>query len=540
MDQSSKARIKNPVPMAHLAIFGVALLLLSSVLTKPSFAQSTYEQKVLEIQQHIQQNDLEGARALIVSASKDFPSNGGLENLEGVIEIQQGHTAKASAQFKLAIEHSRHLASAYLNLGRIYMQTAETDPITRRLATDVYQKLLLFEPQNPEGNYQLASILTWDQHYRESLSHLAKLPAQDRQQIGALSLLCTDYAALGDKAQTDSTAAELAANPDLTEQDAAEVLPALRTARRADLIEALYTASNQHHALSPGSLRTLGLAQEANGKLTESRATLESAFTQQPNSTTILVDLTRIAKAQQDYQGALGYLAHARELAPKDASLPYEFGAICLRLHLIGEARKALEEAVKLAPDNFEYNLGIGIVSSFAQDPTGALPYLYKAHTLRPTDPDPILALGTTCFRAKNFDDAIQWLTQAASNKTTAAEAHFYLGRVARQQNRLDDAEKELNIANTLRPDNPDTLAELGQLCITRKQYPQAQQYLDHAIALEKDNYIANFALLQLYARTSDPRRDEQSKRFDQVKEKNDEQYKETMRIINVRPDKAV
>ena len=158
---------------------------------------------------------------------------------------------------------------------------------------------------------------------------------------------------------------------------------------------------------------------------------------------------------------------------------------------------------------------------------------------MRPTDPDPILALGTTCFRAKNFDDAIQWLTQAASNKTTAAEAQFYLGRVARQQNRLDDAEKELNIANTLRPDNSDTLAELGQLCITRKQYPQAQQYLDHAIAFEKDNYIANFALLQLYARISDPGRDEQSKRFDQVKEKNDEQYKETMRIINVRADKA-
>ena len=85
-----------------------------------------YRALVLEIQQHIEQNDLDGARSLIAGAQAKFPANGGLENLLGVIEVQQGHTDRAIQEFSAAILHDPSLASAYLNLGRIYMQTAGT------------------------------------------------------------------------------------------------------------------------------------------------------------------------------------------------------------------------------------------------------------------------------------------------------------------------------------------------------------------------------------------------------------------------------
>ena len=81
-------------------------------------------QLVLEIQQHIEQNDLEGARSLIAGARTRFPANGGLENLLGVIETQEGHTDRAIQEFSAAILHDPSLAGAYLNLGRIYMQKA--------------------------------------------------------------------------------------------------------------------------------------------------------------------------------------------------------------------------------------------------------------------------------------------------------------------------------------------------------------------------------------------------------------------------------
>src|SRR6202011_156935 len=64
-----------------------------------------YRALVLEIQQHMEQNALERARSLIASAQAKFPANGGLENLLGVIEVQQRHRARAIQEFSAAILH---------------------------------------------------------------------------------------------------------------------------------------------------------------------------------------------------------------------------------------------------------------------------------------------------------------------------------------------------------------------------------------------------------------------------------------------------
>jgi tetratricopeptide (TPR) repeat protein len=380
-------------------------------------------------------------------------------------------------------------------------------------------------------------LLMWDRDYERSVQHLAKLSAEDRGRIGAQIVLCADEAALHHASAADKAAAAIEAVPDLREQDAMEVLPALQAAHRADLIESIFAAANEKTPLSANGLRILGLAQEGEGKLEIARKTLESAFALSGSSVAILVDLTRVAKAAKDYQGALGYLAHARDLQPNDASFAYEFGVISLKMGLLGESRKAMDEAVKLSPDNPEYNFGMGTVSSFAQDATQALPYLEKYHALRPSDPAALLAIGTTYFRAKKFDSASVWLKQAVVHKATAADAHYYLGRIARVENHLEAAKHELEQANSLTPNRADVLAELGQVFIASREYREAQSYLDRAVAIDAESYAANFALLQLYARTGDPRREEQSKRFDQIKAKDEEHYQEMMRIISVRPE---
>jgi tetratricopeptide (TPR) repeat protein len=526
MSSSLKHRILLTLGLSLLPHTGTA---------QPS--QEQYRALVLEIQQHVEQNDMEGARSLIAGAQATFPANGGLENLLGVVEIQEGHSDRAIQEFSAAILHQPGLASAYLNLGRIYMQTAESDKTARASALHTYAKLLLKEPNNAEANYQVAMLLMWDQSYERSLEHLRRLSPEDRSRIGAQIVLCADEAALHHASAADKAAAAMIAAPDLNEQDAMEVLPALQAAHRADLIESIFAAANNKAPLSADGLRILGLAQEGEGKLDVARKTLELAFTRSNSSVPILVDLTRVAKASKDYQGALGYLAHARDLQPNDASFAYEFGVICLRMGLLGESRKAMGEAVKLSPDNPEYNFGMGTVSSFSQDATQGLPYLEKYHALRPSDPSALLAIGTTYFRAKNFDSATIWLKQAVTHEATAVDAHYYLGRIARVQGHLEDAKHELEQANILNPERPDVLAELGQVFIAIHEYREAQSYLDRAVARDPENYGANFGLLQLYARTGDPRREEQSKRFDEIKSKDDEHYQEMMRVIDVRAE---
>jgi tetratricopeptide (TPR) repeat protein len=391
------------------------------------------------------------------------------------------------------------------------------------------------EPDNSEANYQAAALLMWKQRYQRSLEHIAKLDAKARSQIGAEALICADEAGLGNKEATDRAAALMAANTDLTEEEVGLVLPALRAAHRADLLEKICRAADARQPLSVSGLRMLGLAQEAEGRLEQARATLERVFAADISAVSPLVDLARIALTSKDYQGALGYLAHARELQPTDPSLPYEFGVICLKLNLLGEARKAMAEAVQLAPENPEYNLGMGTLSSLAQDASSALPYLEKYHQLRPSDATGTLALGTTYFRVKDFDAASAWLKQAANDPRTAASAQYYLGRISRQIGKLDEAIGHLLQSAALKPDQPEVLAELGGVYVQMRKYAAAERQLDLAIKMDPGSYSANFALLQLYARTGDSRREGQAKRFDAIKDKDEEQYRETMRVIEIR-----
>jgi len=528
-----RKRIWSSATLLWLSV-GILLILPTQTFGQP--ADKSYVQEVLGIQRQIEDHDLAGARASIAAALEKYPGNGGLENLLGIIDIQQGDPVAARRVFSAAVRHDPHLSGAMLNLARLDLERAASDPAAAAEALALDTKVLQLEPRNDEANYQAATLLAYRKSYRDSLEHLHRLSTEALNQIGAQVLLCSDAALLGSREATNNAAEALAAHPELTEEDVQSCLPALRTAHRADLITKLFEAAQQHRSLSPSGLRVLGLAQEAEGALPQARATLERAFDAGDQSVPLLIDLTRVAQAAGDHQGALGYLAHARQLDPQNAGLAYEFGAICLNMGLFAEARKALEEAVKLQPGNADYNFGLGTVISYSEDPSQALPYLRKFHELRPQDAKGLLALGTASYRAKDYEAAIPWLKQASASQPTAAEAHFYLGRIARQEGHATEATAELKQSLALQPDQAGVLAELGQICVNAHDFAQATTYLQHALQLDPDNYAANFGLLQLYARTGDARLNTQSKRFDQIKQKQQDQEQQMMRMIEIRP----
>ncbi|MBS1803382.1 MAG: tetratricopeptide repeat protein [Acidobacteria bacterium] len=489
----------------------------------------------MSIQRQIEERDLDGALRLAEATYAKYPRNGGIENLIGVIEVQQGHKAEAIQSFSKAIEHAPRLVGAYLNLSRVEMETAATDPKMRMSALQHSIKAVQLDPANDEAHYNLANIYLWQKQYQSSLSQLERLSQAARKQVGAEALFCADHAWLGQRSLTETAVHELAANSDATEDDGYTCLPALKKARRADLIEELFGQVGSHGKLSAEGLRTLGLAMEANGKLKNARATLEKAFEGSDRSVVILQDLARVAEAAKDNEGALGYLAHARDISPNDPKLPYEFAAVCLRLNLFGEARKALEESVRLAPDDPDGNYALGLVVSFSADPSQALKYLKRYHELRPNDPDGLLALGRANYAAKDFETATKWLKQAALQPKTSADADLYLGRIARQEGRFQEAVSELNRSIALNAKQASAFSELGQISLLQRDFKKAEQEFDSALSLDPENYSANFGLLQLFARTSDPRREEQSKRFDAIKDKKEEQERQMMRAIEIR-----
>jgi len=311
----------------------------------------------------------------------------------------------------------------------------------------------------------------------------------------------------------------------------------LASAKREDLIVGLEEALAKRGTLSGQSLHTLGLAYEKTGQLSDSRSALEKAFSSLgASSTDILLELARVGQEQKDYKGALGYLAHAEDLNPKDAAIPYYFGVLCLQLNLLAEAQRAMAKALALDPDNPSYNYSMGAVTVFSEGPEQAIPYFQKYLRLKPKDPRGQLALGAAYVRAKNYAAGLPMLRESASHAETASTAHYYLGRILNEEGDPQGAIQELRLSLKSNTNYPDALAELGRSLLTKKDYRQAQVELDHALALSPDHYQANLNLLLLYTKIGDARRDSQSQRVEELKKAAEEKSQELSRIIAIRP----
>ena len=494
------------------------------------------EQQILRVQGLLEQGNLAGARDLLDRYLKEQPQEAGFANLLGIVEAREGNYRAAEAAFERAIAHAPGFANAYLNLGRLYQEQTGGDADAGRKALGVYQRLLRHRPDHAEANYQSAVLLQLLGSYRASLAHLVRLPAELQASAQALAVRCADYVGLRDQTQADEAAARLLAHADFSEPDAVSILPTLAAHGRDDLAARLLEGAARRGQVSPESIHRLGLLYERQGQLEQARATMEKSATTGRPLVPLLVDLARVAHKQKDFQGALGYLAHARDLEPQNAGLHYFFGLVCVDLNLGAEAHLALSKAVGLDPNHPDYQYAMGVVSSYRHDPAEALPYLQKYIQLRPQDWRGRLALGAVHYRSKDFPAARRELREALKAPETAAAAHYYLGSIARQEGRLEEALGELGQALRGNPDYADALAELGQCHLQRKEHQAAERALARALEIDPGHYAANFNLLTLFSRTRDARQEAQARRFDEVRQRREERAQEFLRGIGVRP----
>ena len=518
-----------------LVVLCGSALFINSALCESSYPTER-ERVITEIQDLIDHDNLDAARQRVYQAQKGM-ADPGLDNLLGVIDAKAGDYAGAERSFEIAISGAPTSTAPYLNLARLYQENANHDPKGKAKALALYEQLLRLDPANAEANYQAAVLLMEQRQYKKSQAYLSHLPPDSQGNSQALAVRCADLAGLGDRTRADQCAARLRSRPDFSEADAQTIAPALASAKREDLIVALEEPLAKRQMLSGQSLHTLGLAYEKTGHLSDARSALEQAFASLGySSTAILLDVARVGQEQKDYKGSLGYLAHAEDLNPKDATIPYYFGILCLQLNLLAEAQRAMGKALALDPDNPTYNYSMGAVSVFSEGPEQAIPYFQKYLRLKPQDPRGKLALGAAYVRAKNYEAGLPMLRESTSHSETASTAHYYLGRILNEEGNPEGAIQELQLSLKSNPDYTDALAELGRALLTKKEYRQAQEELGHALALSHDHYQANLNLLLLYTKIGDARRDSQSQRVEQLKKAAEEKSQELSRIIAIRP----
>lgn len=478
--------------------------------------------------------NLADARAELAQGIKAFPRNAAMFNYLGVIDAEQGNGKAAETNFLKAIERAPHYTGAYLNFGHLYQSEIGKRPAAAAQALQIYLKLLRFEPANAEANYQAAVLEMRGGEYAQSLQFLRQLPPAERELPQAQGVLCVDYASMGRASLASAAAHRLAINPGLSEEDVASVLPDLKS--HSILAIELLKALKERNLASTGSLERLGDLQAQAGQLADARLTLEAVAQRTPTNAAPLIRLAEVANRQKDYRGALGYLAHARDLTPENPAIHFFFGIVCVEMELHQEAYVSLKKAVSLDPNNAYYNYAFGAVASQRDDPREAIPYFEKYCALRPSDPRGTFSLGAVYYYSHQLAASRVELLKVAHQKATAVGANYFLGRIASDEGEWNQALQYLNTAIHSDPSDAGAYAALGGVYLNQKKFSQALTALLRAVTIQPSNYLANLDLTILYQRTHDPKAQKQAARFAALRTEREQRAKLFLRTIRVVP----
>jgi Flp pilus assembly protein TadD len=501
-----------------------------------SLAQSSDAmQEILTIQQAIQAGNLISASHLIDEALKRHPDDGGLYNLRGVVNARRNEFRQAHQDFAKAVRLEPALTPAWQNLARACQLEAESDSTTLLCAIDAWRRVLRLKDDS-EAHSSLALLYEKQGRFSESLRESQRVSAEEASRTGNLVVRCQDLCALGQIDEANAIASQLASHEDFSELDLNRMRAALEPAKLAAVAATLIEGLDRRHAATPASLRRLAIAYEELERPADARKTLERVAIADPKNPAHLLELARLADASKDYEGALGYLAHARDLRPNDPQIHYLFGLIAAKMDLPLEARRSLESALALNPENPAYNYAMGSVILTTRDAATACKYFQKFVQARPADSRGHYALGIAYFASGDYENAERELRRPTNDRQLTGGSEYFLGRIARLEGKLDDAAAHLRQSIAIMPSFSESHTELARIFMDEGNWEAANSELNRAVELDPTSFQGNAQLLVLYRRLRDPRAEKQAEIVKKLDEDRSKRSELMLRTIEVRP----
>ena len=491
---------------------------------------------LLQIQDALQAGNLNAASQLLETGLRQNPRDAGLLNLRGVLHARRNELAQARNDFAESVRLAPNLTPAWQNLARACLLQAAQDPSAASRAADSWRHVLRLKPGDEEALNSLGLLLEQQGKFAESLALLRQLPPRAGSEPGNLILRCADLAALGRTAEAERLASELNQAAEFSEADFESVGNAFDSPKSAPVAVTLLEGLDSRHAADLKALRRLAIAYEQTQRPADARKTLERVALLDPKNTAHLLELARLANAAKDYEGALGYLAHARDLAPSNPQIHFLFAMIASEMDLPVEARSSLDRALALDPGNPAYNYAMGYVILQTRDPASAVPYFRKAIDAKPREVKGHYALGIAYFASGDYAKSQEEMREVENNPKTAGGAEYFLGRIAREQNNLDDAMLHLRKSIELMPDFAESHTELARVYMLQKNLDKAKTELDNALRIDANSFQANLQLLVFYRRTHDARAADQAELVKKLDEERSRRAELMLRTVEVRP----
>jgi tetratricopeptide (TPR) repeat protein len=285
-------------------------------------------------------------------------------------------------------------------------------------------------------------------------------------------------------------------------------------AQVAQVIETVRTSSDEKVF---ASALALGVALMRESRFGEAAQLYDALAEQRPRDESVLYGVAlstfnvgRLAEAEQLARRAVdAALALAKGTNLKSveneraADALVLLGVVLAVRHDDAGALKAIQQAVQLAPDNFDAQLALGRALFGMGDDAGAARAFRAAVSLKPADTQALFFLATTLEHSGDADAALAAYRELVARQPRTAEGHLGLGVLLLKRGGADADEgvRELERALEINSDLYEARVTLGRVLITRGRANDAVEHLRRAAELAPGNPEPHYQLSLAYRR---------------------------------------
>jgi tetratricopeptide (TPR) repeat protein len=209
----------------------------------------------------------------------------------------------------------------------------------------------------------------------------------------------------------------------------------------------------------------------------------------------VLQDQSKTAAAAGDSGRSLALLREARNYAPDNPDVQFEFGTVALQLSLWQDAIAAFQQTSNLRQNDpvALYSLGRAFLGEWKFE--DARQQFARYVEARPDDSSGHCALGMTLAALENTQEAREQFERSIVLAPEQTESYFRLGLIELNVKELDEA--ATNFRQVLARDSKHTgaLSGLGRVAFEQKHYSDAIDLLQRAIACDDSLREAHYYL---------------------------------------------
>jgi tetratricopeptide (TPR) repeat protein len=201
---------------------------------------------------------------------------------------------------------------------------------------------------------------------------------------------------------------------------------------------------------------------------------------------------------------AVDELQSALQTQPDEVFLLTELAQLQLGRGKLDEALKVAQAAVEHDPKHYPGYLLLGRIYSRLQQYEASQEALNQALKLRPDEEDAYLDLGTLQATTNRQEEAVKTLQRLLQIKPESLRGLYALGRLQAERGQYDDAVALLKRALAERPEFDQALRILGTVYELQKRHAEAIEVYQELIERNPYHKTARYRLAELYIRQHD------------------------------------